>query len=485
MAKIDQSQNNIGIRDVSEGIVQAVDTGIIPPNSVYFANNLRFDEILGRATVRPGTTLMNAQVQDGKSCLGLYQFRKAGATREELCVFNNSGDTQAVLKYNAAGTWTNAITNLTASLKCHFETYLGTVLLVNGAQNRTSVDGITWVSTGGNLDVGNMPLFKYVREFKDRIYGAGVSATPDRLLFSSLPVAGAISWTSGNGFIDVEPEDRGGGIMGLAKTPGYILIFKESSMKRWDGQSTFPESMINVGVPSQEAIVEARQTVFFFSPKGIYETNGGYPRKVSRRVQDIIEAIPSSYYSSVSGICDDDYVMFSIGNITIDGLALTNCVLVYHLDNQHWTMFSFPSQFKMWTMMKDTSNLDVILGGDDDGNVIKVLQGLGDYQSSSGNTIDIPWTLQTQEKEFGIRGLIKEFTKLIVYSSNIRGGELYGRADGVERFDILDKFAAPVGEVKKEYKARFMEYRIQGVGRTGQIIGIDFPDVNVTANYNE
>ena len=469
------------LRDMAEGIIQKVDNLIVPQNSVYLAVNLLFHKNLGRATVRSGTTQLGSQLVNNKTILGLYQFNKSGV-KIPLAVINDSGDANSdIFEYSGSpASWTIATggTNLTKDIKSHFVTFLDTVAILNGSDAcKSSANGTTFVTTGGNLDVGNMPQGKYGMEWKDKMYVAGVTGNLNRLYFSSTPIAGAISWTSGNGYIDINEGE--GDMTGLSKVPGYLLIFKDRSMKRWDGTSTYPESMIDIGAPSQEAIVQTKQSVFYFNKRGIYETIGGYPRKISRRIQDVIEAIPSTYYSSVSGWGDGENVYFSIGDIEIDGLTLNNCVVQYHLDNQVWTVLAYPNEFKAWGMYVDSNEDEILMAGDDDGNVWKVMNGTGDAGS------DVIWTLQYHSQEIGSRGRIKDLSKFVVYSKKIRNGEMYCRVNEEGDFDSIGNIKEDEQEIIKDIKGRQFEFRLRGQGTEGDLIGIDFPETNVNLNYKE
>lgn len=464
----------VSLRDVSEGVVQGVDNSITPPNAVYLAVNLVFDKVIGRAKLRSGTTLLGAQVSDNNACLGLYQHTTASGTKVPLSVFNT-----VLYKYTSS-TWSSAKTGLTAA-KMRFETFLDTTVGVNGTDIITSTDGATWNTTGGDLDISNMPSgVTLIKEFQDKVYVAGKSGNLDRLYYSSTPTAGAVSWTSGNGFIDIEAEEGAGAITALAKVPGYLLIFKERSMKRWDGSSTYPESLITIGAPSQEAVVQARQSVFYFNKRGVFETTGGYPRKVSRRIQDIIDAIPSSYYSSVSGGTDGERVFWSIGDITLDDLTLTNCVIIYNLDSQNWSLLSFPNEFKRFAIQVDSNGDEIVLGGDDDGNVWKVFSGTAD-----GST-PINYLLQYHPQEFSSRGRKKELSKFVVYNNNVKNGQLSCRIDGNGSFQPVGIVNKNEHEMIKDLKGRFFEFRVQGSGQDDiSLIGIDFPEVSMNLNFTE
>jgi len=464
------------LRDISEGIIQKVDEGILPTNSVYLAVNLVFDKILGRAVLREGTTQLGSQIVDGKECLGLHEHITTAGVKVPIAVFNDATNTNAdVYKYTSSA-WSKAKEDVTQGVKMRFETFLNTTIGVNGTDKISTADGSSWVTTGGNLDIGNMPAATLVKEWKDKIYCAGVSTNPDRLYFSSVPSAGVISWTVGNGYIDIEPEDGAGPIRALAKVPGYLLIIKERSVKRWDGSQTYPDDLISIGTYSQECVVETRQSCFYFNKRGIYETTGGYPRKISRKIQGIIDAIPSSYYIKVSGWGDGERVMYSIGDITLGDLALTNCVVMYNIESQIWTLLSFPNELKMWHHYVDANGDEIILAGDDDGNVWQIFEGTDD-----GGTM-ITWLLQYQTQEFGSRGKIKDISKIISYGENIQSGLLSCKVNNRGSFIPCGGIHNSVEEITKDINGQYFDFRIQGQGRSTQIIGLDFPDINVTFN---
>jgi len=465
------------IRGVAEGIIQPIDSSVRPSTSVYLACNLVFHDKLGRMVVRNGSTQLGSQITDGMSCLGLYTHVTTGGTKVPLAVFNATGDATSVVSKYTSSTWSNAKTGLTASAKMRFATFLDTTVGVNGTDVISSTDGASWVTTGGNLDIGNMPVGKYVIEFQDRIYTAGVSSNPDRLYFSAVPVGGTISWTSGNGYIDIEPEEGAGSITGLAKVPDYVLIFKERSVKRWDYSSTFPESLVDIGCPSQEGIVMTKQSVFYFNRRGIYETTGGYPRKVSSRIQDIIDAIPSTYYASVSGWGDGESVFFSIGDITLEGQTYSNVVVEYRIDTQVWTMHTYPTEIKVWSCMIDSYGDYIVIAGDDDGNVWQMFTGLTDGSTS------IPWEVIWKEIEFGSRGKEKTISRTIIYSENVPNGVLSVKRDGDDTFRIINNFVSRVSEIKDAYSGNYFDIKLQGVGAAAEIIGIDFEDIIIGTTY--
>ena len=467
----------ITIRDVSEAIIQGVDPSILPRNSVYLAVNLDFHSRIGSMVVRDGTTQVGSQVTDGMACLGLHNHITGSGTKVPLAVFNASGGATAVLSKFTAAAWSSAQTGLTADAKVRFVTFLGTTALLQAgnATQYSSANGSTWVSTGGNLDIANIPDGSLAEEFKDRVFVAGVSGNLDRLYYSSVASGGTISWTAGNGFIDIEPEEGAGPITALSKVPGYLLIFKERSMKRWDSKSTFPESMVTIGAPSQEAVVKTKVSVYYFNKRGIYETTGGYPRRISRRIQDIIAAVPASYYSSVSGWGDGESVYFSLGDITIDGLTISNCVVRYYIESQTWTTYSYPNEFKRWNVYVDSNGDDTVMAGDDDGNVWLVGSGTID------GTATIKWTVQYQNQECGFPEQVKTISEVTVLAEKVSNGTLWARTlrNGGD-FDVIGNVAGYVSEIKQSHGGNTIEYRMSGESASGSaIISLQMRQIDV------
>lgn len=476
----------IQIRDLSTGVIQGVDNNLAPKNSVAFALNTIFDKNIGRATTRPGSALVGAQITDTKSILGLHQFILSAGTKYLLAAIDG---TPSQIYRLESGTWTTtgADGQMTAGAKVRFITYLDNVLAIDGTLAKTSADGTAWVVTGGNLDIANCPKGKFAIVWNDRVYIGGVAGNLDRIYYSSIPTAGAISWTSGNGYIDIEPYSGQGNLTGFGKVPGYLLAFKERAMKRWNGSSTFPDDLMNIGAISQEAIVQTRRTVMFFSASskktlGIYETNGQEVKKISRPIQDIIDAIPSASYASIAGYSDGEQVIFQVGNVTYDGIAYTNVALHYHLDTQAWSVWSYPTKHLVFSQYIDGTDLKTV-AGDNDGQVIQLFTGTTDAITGS-TAIPIEYALQYQPMDLGARSVLKEVSRISTLTKNGKQGRFMARVDlkgGFENIgSINDDFE---NEFQAQLRGHTFEFRISGITNTEtEIIGFDIirPEINET-----
>ena len=476
--------NTIQFRDISNAIIQKVDNLIAPQNSVPFAMNLLFSETLGSAVVREGTALIGAQIADGKSILGLYQFILSSGTKHFLAVVDGASTSQLYRLITA--TWTSESVAKAKTVKHRFLTYLDTVMVLDGTNKYGSADGDTWVTTGGNLDLGNCPAGKFAIEWHDKVFVAGVSGYLDTLYYSGVATAGVISWTVGNGSIQIEPYEGQGAITGLGKVPGYVLIFKERALKRWNGSSTFPDDLSTIGTPSHESIVLAKRTCFYFSASGkksigFYETNGEDTRKISRPIQTIIEAISSSTYSSIAGYSDGEIVMWSIGDITFEGIIYNNVVALYHIDSRTWALLSFPTEFKVFCQYIDGTTLK-IAAGNDDGEIIEIFTGEKDNITGSSD-IPIQFAIQYNPQEFGSRGRLKEISKIVPYVNNGLSCMLSIRVDKKSGFQEKGGVADPFeNEIDIEEQGHLFEVRMAGagLGTITEIIGFDVlsPDIS-------
>ena len=301
-----------------------------------------------------------------------------------------------------------------------------------------------------------------------------------------------------NKFVDINlGEDASygqGTITALSKVPGYLLIFKERSLKRWNGQSTFPDDLSKLGTNSQESVILGKRTVFYFSSGyaesvGFYETNGEESRKISRPIQDIVDAIDSSYYDDVAGFSDGENAMWSIGDIIWDGITYSNAVVMYHFDSQTWTLLTFPTQYKVFSQYIDGNDLEIV-AGDDDGQVIEVFKS-ATYTDTTTDAASaaISYSLQYHPNDFGSRSLMKEIVKVIPHTEDLTGAVFSYRIDkkqgsGFRTFGtVTDNYT---DEITGRIAGHVIEFRYSGTSSAGgEIIGFDVinPEVSLSVKY--
>lgn len=416
---------NFNYKDFMSGMISDVSETITPENSVALLVNLDADNILGALVSRLGLSQIGAQLVDNKNILGLFQHVDGANSANNLlfAAVNVAGDATATIKNVLTGA--DVVTGLTASTKVRFLTYGGETLAINGVDAERAWNGSAWITTGGAFDLGDFPTANkasLVIEFLDRIY-VNDADNPSRVHYSGLPVSSAIVW--GGEYIDIESEDNGGRITAFAKVPGYVLFFKERSLHRWNFSSAFPESLVQIGTPSQESVVQSGGLVFFYSnsdddARGFYVTNGGRPQCISqdttRTIKRFIDAIPAANEANIAAWATDRVIAWSVGDLTVDGELYSNVVLRYNRILNQWSMRTYPNEFKVFASYL-VSGVNTRVGGDDDGNIWRI----DTPATYKDGTSDINFKVRTHDSNFGTN-----FIKEIIGDVLVRGSYLEG-----------------------------------------------------------
>lgn len=428
--------NPVKKSDFISGMVTDVNDTIVPDNSVALGVNLDFDIVLGAAVSRLGTMIVGAQLVDNKNILGLHQHIDSvtPANNLLLAAVNVANNATATIKNVTSGA--DVVTGLTASTKVRFLTYGGATLAINGVDaERSYTQAGGWITTGGVFDLGDLPgsnSCQLAIEFLDRIYAAGDSAEPSRLHYSGLFNGSECAWTGE--YVDIEAEDAGGAITALSKVPGYILIFKERSLHRWNFSSAFPESLVQVGTPSQESVVMSGGLVFFYSnssddARGFYVTNGGRPQCISqdttRTVKRFIDAIASANEADICATATDRTVMWSVGNLTVDGETYTNVVFKYNRILNQWSIRTYPTRHMVYANYI-VSSVNTRVAGDNDGTVYRI--DVPSTYADNGTKID--WKMRTQNDTFGTNRLKTILKNVYVRGENLNGMKVNILPDG-------------------------------------------------------
>jgi len=389
--------------ECSSGVITGVKAELAPPNSVDLGINLVYDDIYGEARARKGVTILGTATGGSDEVTGLYQFNNTAGTITKL-----QKVVAGKIYHYTASTWTDSSQADTTGLATRFITFLDIVARLNGTDAVVcSANGTSWGAQAA-LDSANFPVGGYGTVYKDQVIVAGVSGDEDTLYISSVPSAGAISWTVNNRTITINPED-GQNITAFGEIGGLLLVWKDRSMYTWNNRATEADELVNVGCSSQESVALCGNALAFFNNKGVWLTNGSQPVKISRPVQKWIEGMSSSYYSSVSAYGDEDHLFVSIGDCTVDTVAYTNVVLRYSINTKEWAVFSYAYEFKIFSL-----NDNDIVGGDDSGDVYQI-----ESSALNDNSIDIKFDLQSHDMFWGSRGLKKEITeRALAYSKD-------------------------------------------------------------------
>ncbi len=375
-----------------------------------------------------------------------------------LSVFGN-GTVGKLYAWDGTNNTLSDLVALSPTAKNRFSTLGGSEFLTNNVNGMfSSTDGLTWVNGTSNdcIDSGDAKP-SLVFRYQQRLVAGGDPTFPDRVFFSSVIDPNAspfITWNtdpSTGDWIDVNPDD-GGNVTGFSENSTFLLVFKDTGMYRLDvlNKTVDPDNIFDVGAASQEGIVLCMGVTYFFSGNGVYRTNGGYPEQISRAgVQDIIESLSPSVWSSVAGGTDGLNVYFSLGTIVVDEgtesrRVIDNCVLKFSPRDQSWSVHSYRGEknYRFLTQFTDDNGPlmrgSYIVTATSFGVVDTINLGMTD----SGSAID--FFLETQDIDFssssgyGMRSHLKGISdEMAVYVDNGVTSQLKGRVNGGSLFPII------------------------------------------------
>lgn len=484
------------IKEFSSGIITNVNPSLAPKNSVAFAMNLDFDEELGSAVGRLGSGIIGSLLVAGKTINGLHN---DGVNGKLFAAINVSNDATQTIKDVVAGT--DSLTGDTASLKTRFLTYLGSTLRLNGTDAPKAYNGTSWITTGGDFDLANMPTgYKVAIEFLDRVYLLVHGTNIDRIQYSGVATAGAVSWTVDAGTVNLEPEEGAGGLVGAGKVPGYILFFKRRSMKRWNYVSANPESMVGIGTPSHESIINTAGICGFFSDSdpdaiGFYITDGSYPTPIShlraKNIKKWVDAIPSSYYQNIAGWGTETHMYWSIGDVTVDGVSYNNVMLRWSIKTGEWAIRKYPNEFRVFTKYV-LNGVASIVGGTTAGNVIQIDKPgtYSDYVSTTVTARPIDWEILTQDENWDFNQIKTVSERFIVMGNNIEQAEGYVLSKSKKGTKLVAQGSwqnENVGEIrlKNSVEGSAFQFGVRGENKSSRVVisEIEIPNIDVTQNY--
>ncbi len=392
----------------------AVDETMVPQDSVELSLNMHFDRI-GAIQRRPGTTLLGTQLVDNTPILGLGFFRNNAGT-----IFSAVAMVGTKVKAFLAGAWTDARTSLTDGSKARFTNFVDYIFMVNGHANEVCA---TWPGSGsfGSTNVASLPKGDFIENYRSRIWIADNSV--DKVYYSDV-VSTSNTITGGSAFIQISPND-GEKIRALKRHPRALLVFKENHIYRiFSINSTDPDPSIFRGTYSQESVVEAKDGIYYHHPTGFYKfVFDGEQEEISRPIIDIIQAIPRANYENIAGWADEDHVYWSIGDITLAGMTLSNVVCRRTISTKAWTIYSYPDEFRSSTLYDDGTDLFTLVG-DVDGNVLKFNVGNDDHGTGIFYDLTTHWMYLTNNKN-----ALKTISELVALHEDAAGANMAFQVD--------------------------------------------------------
>lgn len=451
---------DISLSYVNEGIVRDAENSHVmnqDNNTCELAINLNFDSI-GSMTSRPGMTqYSDIPSTDPVISLGSYADISGGVRR----LLVQRGDEI----YSNDGTTSTSVRTLSNSNKARYKQYVGYTYMVNG--NATAggdpvqtFDGATFSTT----NTGSMVEGDYIEAFEGRLWTADSSI--DRLYYTDVAdPSGTI--TGGTDFIEnLSPQD-GESITGLKTYVRALLVFKQNHTYRvYGSEKVDPYPAIFVGTYSQESILEGKDGLYFHHSSGFYKyTIEGNAREISRRISDVVDAIPRSNYEDIFGWVDPkgNQLYWHVGDITFKGITYDNVVVRYTISTEVWTIYSYGVDITAAINFDDGTEIAPIVG---------TPNGVTAYIDRGKTDLGIPIFFEFESHWMPFTetfSMNKKQKEIAIYHENASGSNVSYRLDSDHR-----NKSRPVGKITNDivtrlrtpddFNAEFsrLKYRITG-----------------------
>lgn len=434
-----------------------------PAQSPTILNGFTNARKIGALVQDVGSSLVDAQIQANKSVLSLYNFIQTTGTEKMLATIDDStsDDTQLFYRANGAGSWTEITDAETAwanvaGAKVEMATFIGYCFFVG----YSSVDGFLPVASVTNTtfstvtNVTSMPQAKYIVPYRDRLYllnvRYGAVNYPFRMVASSVPVAGAISWStagsptsSTGGFLDVNYSYD---ITGGAENWDVLMVFTDFSAYRYD-QSSW-KKVWDTGCSNHRSIKTQDAYMIWASARGVHVSTGGQPQNIAGEIIDFILGSDSRNY--FAEIVDDIYYLY-IGNVTVDGIAYANTVLKFNINLSTWEWRELPSPITSFAKFKDGGSYRLYMG-DTSGYVWNKAKHTDSTlisidQSGLGSGLQIACNFELPPIILDGGSKIKKIRKIIAYADRAQGLTLYART--IDRNTRVQTEYLPLGKLTK------------------------------------
>jgi len=449
---------------------------LMADNDLEVADNINVTYRLGAILKRLGYAQVGGAL-DAKPITGLHNFRQSSSVQKILATCNNSAGTNLTLQWNNSGTWEDIVLSSAwdgyEDATVEMEDFLGHCFFVG----YDSTDGawlpvasLTGTTFSTSANVTSMPQAKYIKRYRDRLYIANcyeTSARPYRVYYSSVPTAGAITWTVATDFIDVDYSEA---ITGLGSNWDRLMIFTEYSAYMYD-QST-KKNVWDVGCSNHRTIKNSGAYMMWANRDGVWVSTGGRPENIAGKMMDFIKfGTPSDFFAEV---IDEEYHLH-VGDVTVDGVDYTNCSIIYNIPSSTWRWAEYSDQPTVFAFYNDSGD-DRLYMGTQDGEVMNHSKYTDDTPVYSDDGADIQAYFKTKPFDFGIAEEYKSLRKMYAYANRAQGLQLKSL--------VLNKNS--VGLLKPESLGQLNKYinEFSPSVKNGELLQIEGVEVGVNPYFS-
>lgn len=306
-----------------------------------------------------GYSRVSAQMEATESITGLFDFQQSVSTQRVMATMNDAtdDDTQLFAK-TPAGAWGEIGAAETAwagfaNINVEMEQFIGYCFFVGwGATDGfLPVGSVTGTTFSTATNVTSMAQGKYIKRYRDRLYVAntrsGAVDYPYRVYFSSVPSAGAITWTPASDFVDI---DFGLDITGIESNWDRLIIFTRYNTWLYDQSSR--KKVWDFGCSNHRTIKSFGQYTIWCTGHDVALSTGGQPKLIGGEVIDFIRnGNPLNFFSA---IVDNECWMY-VGNVTVNGISYTNTCVVYNFATDSWRIRELATNMTIFARYYDTT----------------------------------------------------------------------------------------------------------------------------------
>jgi len=342
-----------------------------PPNSPLVLNGVDVSYKLGAMLKDTGYKNIGSALEAGKSIGGLFNFRQSSSVQKMLATVDDSSSDDTQLFYSTGGAWTEITDAETAwankaGITVDMEGFIGYCFFVGygSTDGFLPVGSLTGTTFSTSTNVTNMPGAKYIRRYRDRLYIGNCDITgtayPYRVYFSSVPVAGSISWTVASDFIDVDYSEE---VTGLISAWDRLVIFTEFTTYFYDQSQR--KKVWDIGGYHRTACGHG-DSIYFVNNDGAWRSRGGQPENISGPVIDFFRAGTAS--QMFSEIVDEEWWVYFGDSVKVNGVTYANVAGKFNIPTQTWVWREFADTMKTFAKYTASSKSHMWMG-DDSGDV--------------------------------------------------------------------------------------------------------------------
>lgn len=296
----------------------------------------------------------------------------------------------------------------------------GTDLLLNaGSVTVTSASGrFKFV----NIKPGDTLRVLTGNNVGDYIVRVVVSDTELTLATPAPNFASGQTYEVGSNWFEVGQDD-GDVITALGENSDRLMIWKEQSLYRFDGNAV--QKVADVGTPCQEAVQNIERYTLFANRKGIYVYDGVETTLISKKIKPFFDAIPEASLPNMTSWVEGDLYYLSIGTVTVNGKLINNCVVVYDISQNNLSVRSFRDSIRAAGKILEGTKVKTFLGTDGG-----LLLEFGNGTTYKGDAIDFEFI--TKNHDLDDPEGEKQVNAITVFGNKLEGMKVYIQPDDGE-----------------------------------------------------